>query len=564
LQFWEAKPPRVYPKLNKTALSQDNPNPKISVPGDGLGLKHITYIKKVLEFLNQTRNSIPEFTDVNRSGSEKGFNPIKRLFKQSAIYSISTSVQRLQGLILTPIYTSTLYLPQTSQYSNYGLIYTFIAFMNFVYLFGMDAAFLRYFFLGEKDRKTVFTSVFSVIFVCGIFTSLIIAVFAEPLSGFLLFSPNLAKFVRLAALILFFDSIGNFPFLILRAEERALSFTVFRVLRFSIELALNIVFVVFLKTGVLGILYANIIASVINGVVMFPIAWKYINFKIDIPLIKEMLYFGLPFLPNGIAFMTIEMVDRFLVTKFLGKEVLAFYHANYKFATVLLLLIVGFRNAWQPYFLKISRENASRGNYTKILNYYLFLAGALTVFMTLFIQDILTIRYFDAFFLLGKEYWTGIRFIPWIVLSYFFFGIYVIFTPAFYITKKSQYMALFTGSGALINICVNFVLLPMIGIWGAVIATLSAYGVMTISIIIVAQRLYPIPIKKKQLFSVLLMVGLTYLFYYIFPLGWMVKILILILFLAGCFLLLIKKDINLAPETLLSVGAPGADRKIKD
>jgi O-antigen/teichoic acid export membrane protein len=470
----------------------------------------------------------------------KKSNVILKLFQHSAIYSISTSVQRLQGLILTPIYTSTLYLPELSQYSNYGLIYTFIAFMNFVYLYGMDAAFLRYFFLGKKDRKTVFTSIITFLLMTGIVTSIILLIFAEPLSKIILFSPHLSKFVRLAAIILFLDTIGNFPFLILRAEERPLSFSMFRILRFTLELALVLLLVVFYKLGVVGILYANIIASLVNLMIMSPLAWKYINFKIDFSLLKEVIKFGLPFLPNGIAFMTIEMVDRFLVTKFLGKETLAFYHANYKFATIILFIIVGFRNAWQPFFLKIAKEDFSRQAYIKILNYYLVLAGAITVFLTFFIKEILTYYYFDQFYLLGQNYWPGIQIIPWIVLSYFFFGIYVIFTPAFYITKKSKYMVLFTGTGALLNIVINFIFLPKIGIFAAVIATLIAYTVMTILIVLISQKIYPVPINKIKLLLTLMLVGLAYLFYYILDPVLIIKIVMFIIFVSFSIMILQK------------------------
>ncbi len=468
---------------------------------------------------------------------------IRQLFQHSAIYSISTSVQRLQGLIMTPIYTSSLYLPEVSQYGNYGLIYTFIAFMNFVYLYGMDSAFLRYFFLGKNDRKTVFSSTFGVLTVSGILTSLLLMLFAEPLSRLILFSPDYALFVRLAALILLFDTIGNLPFLILRAEERPVPFTLFRLLRFTLELLLNILFVVILKKGVPGILYANVAASVINLLVMLPFTFKYLRLRIDFSLLKEMTVFGLPFLPNGIAYMVIEVVDRFLVTKYLGKEVLGFYHANYKFASILLLLIVGFRNAWQPFFLKIAGQASARSTYSRILNYYLLLAGSLVIFITFFIRDLLTVRYFDAFYLLGQQYWAGIGIIPWIVLSYFFFGIYVIFTPAFYITKKSRYMVIFTGSGAVLNVLCNIFLLPRVGIWGAVAATVAAYFIMALSIYLVAQKIYPIPVELRKIFSVFLMVGAAYLIYYIIApvLLWRI-IAFILLAAAGGFMILSRDD----------------------
>ncbi len=458
---------------------------------------------------------------------------VRRLFRHSAIYSISTSVQRLQGLILTPIYTSSLYLPQLSQYGNYGLIYTFMAFMNFVYLYGMDSAFLRYFFLGRADRKAVFSTTFQMLTLTGLLTSLLLLVFAEPIAGVVLFSEKLAVFVRLAAFILLFDTLGNLPFLVLRAEERPVTFTVFRLLRFSLELGLNILFVVVLRKGVLGILYANLIASVLNFFIMTPFIVKYFRFSVSYRLIREMLAFGLPFLPNGIAYMTIEMVDRFLVTRFLGKDVVAVYHANFKFATVLLLLIVGFRNAWQPFFLKIAREKDAPYTYSRVLNYYLLVTGAIIILFTLFIENILTYRFFDAFYLLGKRYWWGIPIIPWKLLAYFFFGIYIIFTPAFYIEKKSKYMIIFTGSGALLNILMNVFFLPRYGIWAAVAASVLAYFTMAALIVVVAQRIYPIPIQKKRILAIILTVGLVYFLYYIIHPGLAWKIAIALFSLIG-------------------------------
>ena len=479
----------------------------------------------------------------NQPSAEKSAGIIYRLFQHSAIYSLSTSVQRLQGLIMTPIYTSSLYLPEMSQYGNYGLIYTFIAFMNFVYLFGMDSAFLRYFFLGKSNRKTVFSTIFYILLLSGAALSLILFAFSNQLARWILFSADLAPLVKLAGIILFLDSLGNLPFLILRAEEKPVRFSVFRMIRFVLELLLNILFVVILRQGVLGILYANIWAALANFLIMLPYTLKYLGFRFNRSLLAEMLKFGIPFLPNGIAFMTIEMIDRFLVTKYLGKDVLAYYHANYKFAAILLLLIVGFRNAWQPFFLKHAQKSDAPSIYLKVLDYYLFIASILVVGTTLFVKDILTFKFFNAFYLLNNpEYWAGIDFIPWIILAYFCYGIYMIFTPGFYIEKKSQYMIVFTGTGALLNILLNLWLLPRVGVWGAVVATVVAYVMMAISIYMVAQKIYPIPTSAKKFLTVFLLIGIFYGFYYIFEPQPVLKIGVFVIYTALAWQIILTKQ----------------------
>ena len=55
---------------------------------------------------------------------------LKNLTKHSFIYTISTLIQRAQGLVLLPILTDTTYITTTSEYGDYALVYTFIAFMN--------------------------------------------------------------------------------------------------------------------------------------------------------------------------------------------------------------------------------------------------------------------------------------------------------------------------------------------------------------------------------------------------------------------------------------------------
>ncbi|RMG68065.1 MAG: hypothetical protein D6715_03355 [Calditrichaeota bacterium] len=461
----------------------------------------------------------------------EGSGRITRLFQHSAVYAVSAAVQRLTGLLMLPVYTNFAYLASRSAFGDYALVFTFIAFMNFFYLYGMDSAFLRFFFLADRDRRTVFSSTYLILSLTSLLTTALVIGFSEPIASALLKSPTYAEFIRLAGLILLFDTLTNLPYLVLRAEERPVSFVLFRTGRFLLELALNLVFVVFLKKGVLGILYANLLAAVINWLAMLPVVARYFHWRIDLALWKEMVRFGLPFLPNGIAFMTIETIDRVLVQEFLGKDAVGLYSPNYKFGTILLLLVVAFRNAWQPFFLKIAGQRSqqeAKQTYARVFYYYLIAAGLVTLGATFTLDYILKWRLFDNFYLLGPAYWPGIPIIPVILLSYFCFGIYVIFTPGFYIQKRSGLMIWFTGTGALLNVLVNVWLLPRIGIWGAALATLASYASMAVLIFLVAQRIYPIPLQAgrilKSLFPLLLGVAL----YYLQPLNLFARLAILV------------------------------------
>ena len=461
---------------------------------------------------------------------------ISGLARHSAIYAVGTVIQRLPGFLLLPVYTSFDYIPSQKDYGDYTIVYTFIAFMNFVYLYGMDSSMMRYFFLGEKDRKTVFSSTFYFLLITSIASTALLAFFSADIAGVILKGPDYAPLIQLAGLVLLFDSLGNLPYLILRAEEKSVQFTVFKSSRFFLELLFNVLFVVILRLEVYGIFYTSLAASIINLLMMLPIIFRYLSRRIDFALWKEMLLFGLPLLPNGIAFMTIEMIDRLIVPEYLGKEALASYAASYRFGTLLLFVITAFRNAWQPFFLKIANQEDARQIYARVLTYFVLGGGLLALGISYFIRDLLTFHFFGKFYILNDaSYWDGISIIPVILLSYLLYGMYVILTPGFYIKKESKYMILFTGSGALLNIVANIILLPLLNsFWGAAWATLISYFTMTLTIYLVANKIYPIPIEWGRLTKIFVLIIALLSLYYLFDMNLWLRVILMIAAVSYC------------------------------
>jgi O-antigen/teichoic acid export membrane protein len=441
---------------------------------------------------------------------------IKSLTKHSAIYSIGTFIQRALGLVLLPILTDTTYLAHKSDYGDYTLVYGFIAFMQILYLYGIDSAFMRFYFLGKHVKEDTYRSAIQLLSLTAIVTSLMIFLFSEPISNVIFNDYGYQFFIKMAAAILFVDTICNLPYLILRAEERSVLYTSVRLGRFILELIFNLIFIIGLKLGVKGILYANLLAAVINLIVLFPIQFKYLHGKFSANALKDLLNFGLPLIPNGLAYLVVEMSHRYLMLYLLDKDRVGEYGANYKFGTLMLLLVTGFRTAWQPFFLKIAQQGDAKDIYARVMTYFVLGSVLVVLFGSMFIEYAVKIPVAPGKTLMGQEYWGGIFIIPVILLSYMFYGIYVNLTVGIYITKKSQLMVIFTGLAALTNIAANLYLIPEYGIIGAALATLAAYLVMMISIFIANQIIYPINYEYGRLTIIIcyliLVIGLYYYF----------------------------------------------------
>jgi len=465
---------------------------------------------------------------------------IKNLARHSSIYTFSTFIQRALGFVMLPIYTDTAYISKI-EYGDLALVYTFVAFMTIIYLYGMDAALLRYFFLGDFSRKEVYKAGFTGVFVNSLLISSLLFVFADFVAFVILGSANYAQFIKLAAAVMFLDGLGNLPSMVLRAEERSITYSAFRVGRFFLEVVLNIIFVVVLRYGVIGILYANVLASFINLLVLLPYQQKYLRGPFSKESFLTLLKFGLPMIPNGIAYLTVEMSDKYLMRFLLGKETLALYSANYKFGSMLLLVVIAFRTAWQPFFLKVAKEDENPQRiYARVLTYFTMAGAFVVVAGSYFVEYIARFPLSETRTIMGSAYWDGLYIIPVILTSYLFYGLYVNFTVGIYIKKKTNLMVLFTGLAAVVNVGSNFYLMPNFGIMGAAVATLLSYLTMAVAIWIANKRIYPVGYEYGRILMIFgYLAGMLFLLYYFDLSFWLRLLLIFIspaLFYFGGFL----------------------------
>src|SRR5439155_18582722 len=96
---------------------------------------------------------------------------------------------------------------------------------------------------------------------------------------------------------------------------------------------------------------------------------------------------------------------------------------------------------------------------------------------------------------------------------------YTNFIAGIYIAEKNRSLPVITGLGAAVNIIVNLLLIPSMGIMGAAIATLAAFMVMAIAIYRVSQKAYPIRYDWSRVGKLFIIIGAAYAIERLFVLG---------------------------------------------
>ena len=434
------------------------------------------------------------------------FQSLKRLTTHSAIYGLSDVLGRSMAYLLVPVYT---HVMPVEEFGFYGLVYTFIALTNVVFLYGMDSAFLRYYVLNDgQKRETLSTGYLAMLFTStGL--AVVIVLFAARIAPFISVTTSLTSYIQLAGAVLALDALNAIPFARLRGEGRATLFASLKLMKVLIELGGNCYLVVVLDMGLQGILISNIAGSGIVLLILTGITLKHVSFSWSRSTMGKLLKFGLPYVPAGACIIIIETIDRLMLERMAGTEILGIYHAARKLGVGMLIFVTMFRQAWQPFFLETSKEENPRPLFARVMTYFLAIAGGVFLLLSFLIDDLVRLSV-GGYTLIEASYWEGIGVVPILLAAYVLYGIYVNLTVGVYLEKKTVLLPFITATSALVCILVNLWLIPVLGMYGAATASVSAYAVMVTGLYLVGRRYYPIPYEYIRLLKVIFVCGVLF------------------------------------------------------
>ena len=443
---------------------------------------------------------------------------LKELLSDTLVYGISSVLARFINYLLVPLHTGVF---STAQYGIVSLVFVGIGFLNVLFTFGMESAYLRY----AKDRdkaKDVFKTL--QLGLAGLSTLLVLLL--------ILLAPVLMPAMNLESMghqnlywmmlgILWFDTMALVPFAELRLVRRQWLFAALRTGSVLINLALNFYLILSLNWGIEAVFFANLVASGVTAFIVWAVTADMLSGSWDIPVLQKALKFGLPFVPAGLGYVINEGLDRFFLGNYMSQatvnklygismtpdDIVGIYSACYKVSVFMLLLVQMFRMAWQPFFLRHSDEPGAKALYSDVFTYYNAIAGACFLLVALFAGQIVQIKIpiLDAY-LVGSDFWSGLQIVPVLLGAYWFQGWYMNFSAGIFIKENTRILPVITLVGAGVTIAANLILIPHFGMMGSAVATLISYGVMALLLYWQSRSVYPVPYKMGKAAGMMLWV----------------------------------------------------------
>jgi O-antigen/teichoic acid export membrane protein len=435
---------------------------------------------------------------------------IRSLASDTLIYGVFTVVGRFLTFFLTPIYSN--YLTQI-ELGDVTIFFSIIAFLNITFALGMDSSFFRFYSKDDMAQtKKVFSTSYYTIGLMSVVISSLVFIFAENIAPTMSSLPNSVTLVRIAAFLPLLDSFLIIPMAMLRMTGKAKRFAWSRFAMIIVAFTLNIWFVIGFHWGAEGVFWAQLISSVFGIFLFLPDLYRFLVFKFDKSLTLQMLRFGFPTMPAALSGMVLQVADRpilkYLTTSDQSQQV-AIYSVNYRLAIPMMLFVSIFEYAWKPFYLSRYNDPDAKQLFSRVFTYFTLISVVLFLVIGFYIEFIVRMPFIGGNFI-KSDYWSGMGIIPIILFGYYFNGVFSNFAAGFHISKKTDYLPLVVGIAAIVNIAINFLTIPIWGIYGAAWATFIAYFVSSSLLFLISRKVYPIEYNWSKILMVLLLMCVVY------------------------------------------------------
>ena len=212
-----------------------------------------------------------------------------------------------------------------------------------------------------------------------------------------------------------------------------------------------------LKLGVDGYLWAFIIANSVaiiylllsvKGIRSF--SWSYSKAKH-----KEVLLYSLPLIPNTLFWWATNISSRYILAYDCGLAIAGFFAATSKLPALVNVVTSVFQQSWQISSVQQSESNDHIAFYSKVFSLY---SGAVFIFGSV----ILLLVPFISKFVLQGEFYQAWIYTPLLLFSAILGCLSVYFGNFYTVAKKSKSVMTTTMCGAIVNIILCLVLIPLL------------------------------------------------------------------------------------------------------
>jgi O-antigen/teichoic acid export membrane protein len=424
---------------------------------------------------------------------------IRELSKNMAIYGLGDVAVSIVNFLLLGVFVKYL---SVADYGVLGLLGSVEVVAKIVFRFGLDGSFMRLFYEvdDETSRQRLASTIFFFLLALNGAVVAVLLAGAPAVARVLLGGAAHTLALQIVLLNTFLIGFTFLPFHVLRIERRAVTFSILTLSRSVLTIVLRLVLVIQIGLGVLGVVLADLLVTVVVMAVLVPWFAPLIRPMFSRAVLRDALAFGLPRVPHAAAQQVMAVGDKPILKLFTTFHEIGIYSMAVSFGLTQKLFLSAFESAWAPFYYAALREPDAPRVFRVVTTYGVAVLALLTAGLSSVGRDLAKAMTHGFFLAPDDPRWQAFAsVITWTSIGVLLQGVYLLTSIGLNITKRTQYYPIATAAAAATNVALNFLLIPRYGIVGAAWANGAAYATQAALGFMFSQRFYRIEYEWARL-----------------------------------------------------------------
>lgn len=438
---------------------------------------------------------------------------LKNFIQGASIYTVGQLLTKASAFLLLPILT---YYLTPSDIGIIGYVQVIIQLFIVIFMFGFESAQTRFIHDGNKSAREL-GSFFYTINITILFFFIVLSIIVY-LFGFNLYTllgseeiPYYPYIVVIFGIVLtevFIQLLIGY-YISIRNYKKTIILQFFHFLMASL---LSIILIVFFDFKAEGRFFGILLSNILFILFFYK---EYLNKffkKFEKNNLKYATILGFPIMIHSLGSVLLSFSDRIILEKYTSLTELGIYTLGYQLGMIMSVIVTAINRSWQPNFFNLMNSdkslNEKKYEFRKFIAFWFIGVSSLTYLIILFSKEMIL-------FVFPESYSSVVFIVPLIILGYFFQGIYHILNSIIYFYKKHYLMPFLTFFLVAINIIINLILIPRIGMYGAAISTIASFMLQSIIIYLLTLKYFNHESEKNFILISVLLIIFTFFTLYL-------------------------------------------------
>lgn len=416
----------------------------------------------------------------------------QQMVRHSAIYATGNISRQLVGFIMLPIYTQYL---TPSDYGVIGLLVFLVSLFEIILGGHMFQAVPKFYHQEETQslKNSVVTTALLVTSLFSGLACLVMASFSNPLSEVIFGDKEYSIYIIIFSALILTHALEQYGLTYLRIIKKPWTYFNFNMVKLALQLGLNILTIVVLDWGLMGLAISSLISSVLIALALTTYTVYKVGFLPRKNIAISVLKFSWPLWISGLIGLYIGSSNRYFIRVFASLDEVGLFELAAKFGSIASVLIwFPFSQYWQTERFEIAKSSNPYPDYSlafRMITALLVIAGTgVSIFSGVIINIMSTPSFHPA-----------ANAIPFLVVAAILQSLTIFNNFSFMFTDRTLEVTKNNAVTALAVSAFYFILIPMYGFVGASIAFALGATIQYSYALYNGNKLYPLKIRQTPL-----------------------------------------------------------------